>query len=157
MLLYLLRHATAEPSGLAGDASRALNEKGHKQVKRVAGFCKANKLLPQIVLTSPLRRAVETADGFCREIGLDAPVQVPWLALGRASDEAMSELDAYRDHESVMIVGHEPDFAMVAASLLGTAAGRFDVTKASLILIDMVRPVSGRGTLIAFLPNRLMP
>lgn len=157
MQLYLLRHATAEPHGLGSDAARALVEKGHRQVKRAAAFCKANELLPELVLTSPLRRAVETARGFCRDTGIDPPVVVPWLACERAGDEAMRELDAYRDHQSVMLVGHEPDFSMITASLLGTSAARFDVTKASLILMDMVRPSPGRATLLVFLPNRLMP
>ena len=156
MRLYLLRHATAEDHGIRPDAERALVAKGWKQTRRVAAFCRAQEILPDIVLTSPLVRARETARGFCGGLGLPDPVVVPWLGLGRAAREAPEELASYREHESVCLVGHEPDFSMLAASLLGTSVHALRVTKASLLALDLVTPIPGRATLVFFLPNKMM-
>ena len=157
MRVYLLRHATAAPHGSGPDAARPLVEKGWKQVRRVVDFCRVREILPEVVLTSPLVRARETATGFCQGLGLPAPEVVPWLAIGRAAAETPAELDAWRDHASVCLVGHEPDFSQLAAWFLGTSPGRLDVSKASLLALDMTRPSTpGRANLVFFLPNRLM-
>jgi phosphohistidine phosphatase SixA len=156
MRLYLLRHATAEDHGIRPDAERALVDKGWKQTRRVAAFCRAHDISPSLVLTSPLVRARETAKGFCQGLGLPEPVIVPWLGLGRAAREAPEELMAYRDHESVCLVGHEPDFSMLAANLLGTGHHALRVTKASLLALDFTSPAPGRATLVFFVPNKLM-
>ena len=156
MRLYLLRHATAEDHGIRPDAERALVDKGWKQTRRVAAFCRAHDIRPSLVLTSPLVRARETAEGFCGGLGLPPPIVVPWLGLGRAAREAPEELHAYRDHDSVCLVGHEPDFSMLAAGLLGLSAGRVRVSKASLLAMEMTSPAPGRATLLFFLPNKLM-
>jgi phosphohistidine phosphatase len=156
MRLYLLRHATAEEHGIRPDAERALVDKGRKQTRRAAAFCRERDIAPSLVLTSPLVRARETANGFCQGLGLPEPVIVPWLGLGRAAREAPEELMAYRDHESVCLVGHEPDFSMLAAHLLGTGHQALRVTKASLLALDVTSPAPGRATLVFFVPNKLM-
>jgi phosphohistidine phosphatase SixA len=156
MRLFLLRHATAEEHGIRPDADRALVDKGWKQTRRVAAFCHAHDIVPSIVLTSPLLRARETAGGFCQGLGLPEPTVVPWLGLGRAAREAPDELEAYREHGSVCLVGHEPDFSMLAAHLLGTGHQALRVTKASLLAIEVGSPAPGRATLLFFLPNKLM-
>lgn len=156
MRLYLLRHATAEEHGIRPDAERALVDKGWKQTRRAAAFCRAQGAIPSIVLTSPLVRARQTASGFCQGLGLPEPAVVPWLGLGRAAREGPAELLAFLDHESVCIVGHEPDFSMLAAELLGTASHALRVTKASLLALDFTHPAPGRATLVFFLPNKLM-
>ncbi len=156
MRLYLLRHATAEDHGSKPDAQRALVEKGWKQVKRVSEFCRARDIRPDIVFSSPLVRAKETASGFCQALDLPEPTIVPWLGLGRAATDGPEEIDALREYGSICLVGHEPDFSQLAATLLGISQDRLDITKASLLALDFVRPTPGRASLGFFLPNRLM-
>lgn len=156
MRLYLIRHATAEEHGIRPDADRALVDKGWKQTRRLVTFCRVHDIRPSLVLTSPLVRAKETAIGFCDGLGLPAPTIVPWLSIGRAAREAPEELPAYRDYDSVCLVGHEPDFSMLAAGLLGTGSQGFRVSKASLLALDLASPAPGRASLVFFLPNRLM-
>ena len=156
MRLYLLRHATAEDHGIRPDADRALVDKGWKQTRRAAAFCRARGILPDVVLSSPLVRARETAEGFCRDLGLPDPLVVPWLGLGRAARETPEELHAFLGRESVCLVGHEPDFSMLAAAFLGTSPERLHVTKASLLALDMHSTAPGRATLVFFVPNKWM-
>ena len=65
MEIILLRHGKAEPHGHPqGDAARALVPKGEEQSRRAGDFLRAAGILPEIVLTSPLVRAKQTAEHF---------------------------------------------------------------------------------------------
>jgi phosphohistidine phosphatase len=155
MLLYLLRHADADTVAESDDA-RCLSEKGLAQAKKVARFCEAKDLQPAQVLASPVRRAHETA--LIVSAHLRAELEVaPWLACGMHPERAVEELRDHRKHESVMIVGHEPDFSRLAAHLLGLPGeDRIPIRKASLTLLD-VESFRAAGAQLRFsLPCRLM-
>lgn len=156
MLVILLRHATAEGHGLKPDAERALVDKGWLQVERVAAVARRLNLAPELILTSPLLRARETAQGVATRAGWSKPVIAPWLGLGIDVEAALAELDALRQCESVCLVGHEPDFSGLAGLLLGAPASRLHVRKASLVGISCVRPRQGGGCLEFFVPNRFL-
>src|SRR5688572_21595696 len=120
MDLFLLRHANADTKA-ANDDERPLSEKGIVQSRKVARFCDLHELVPEIVLSSPLRRARETAEIVVGHLRVELLI-VPWLASGMAADNALAELHAYDRFARVMIVGHEPDFSELAAHLLGGEA-----------------------------------
>ena len=156
MLLYLLRHADADTYA-ANDDDRILSEKGVAQAQRVASFCRERALIPRLVLASPLIRARQTAEYFISAFpGLVIQV-CPFLASGMTADSALRELRPYASAESVMIVGHEPDFSELAARLVGmTESRRFRVRKASLTLLN-VSEFAPRGATLEFsLPCKLM-
>ena len=108
------------------------------------------------MLTSPLRRAVETATAFAAGTAAPVPEVVGWLSPGRAAVEALEELVAYRQHAVVCVVGHEPDFSGLVAELIGARGAGVHVRKASLIAVECVRPAAGRGTLEFLVPNDMM-
>ncbi len=60
MLLYLLRHAEAEPYR-ADDFSRKLTDKGERQARLVGAFLDEKGLKPDLILSSPVLRARQTA------------------------------------------------------------------------------------------------
>ena len=155
MLLYLLRHADADTVAESDDA-RCLSEKGLAQAKKVARLCEAHDLQPARVLSSPVRRAHETA--LIVSAHLRAELEVaPWLACGMHPELALEELRDHRQHASVMIVGHEPDFSRLAAHLLGIPDGdRIAVRKASLILLDLENFRAAGAQLQFSVPCRLM-
>ena len=155
MLLYLLRHADADTVAESDDA-RCLSEKGLAQAKKVARFCEAHDLQPAQILSSPVRRAHETA--LIVSAHLRAELEIaPWLACGLHPERAVEELKAHRKHESVMIVGHEPDFSRLAAHLLGLPGeDRIAVRKASLTLLDIDSFRAAGAQLKFTLPCRLM-
>ena len=155
MLLYLLRHADADTVAESDDA-RCLSEKGLAQAKKVARFCETHDLHPARVLASPVRRAHETALIVSAHLRVELAIE-PWLACGMHPETALAELRDRRKHESLMIVGHEPDFSRLAAHLLGLPGeDRITVRKASLILLELesFRPAGAR--LKFSLPCRLM-
>ena len=95
MEFLLIRHGKAEAHGHPeGDAARGLIEKGHRQAERVGKFLVAHDLVPDLVLTSPLRRARETAEGFCTSAGIDPPVVQEWLH-AMYPENSLQELAVY--------------------------------------------------------------
>lgn len=148
MELLLIRHGKAAAHGHPqGDRARALVESGHNQAARVGEFLVQEDLVPDIVLTSPLVRARETAEGVCRAAGIDPPVVEAWLACGMSPREALRELAAYRGSlRRVAIVGHEPDFSELVEEIIGAEPGTVRVKKASVVLLR-VDPPQARGVL----------
>lgn len=155
MLLYLLRHADAETPAPTDD-ERPLSEKGVAQAKKVARFCEAHEVQLSLVLTSPLPRAHQTAQPVAEALRVEMLI-VPWLASGMHPQTALEELRAYRSRESVMLVGHEPDFSQLAAHLLGLPTNQaLHLRKGSLTLLELDIFRAGAAVLKFSLPCRLM-
>lgn len=154
MELVLLRHGKAESDHPDGDDRRSLTQAGRKQALNAARLLVASGRRPSIVLTSPLVRARETAEVFCKEAGMPGPLIQGWLACGMMPETALRELAGFNEFASVMIVGHEPDFSILAASILDAGIGSIEVRKGSLVGFD-VSPPSARGTLRFLIPPKL--
>jgi phosphohistidine phosphatase len=118
MQLYILRHADADTVA-AHDDDRHLSEKGLVQAERVARFCEAHEIKPTVILSSPLRRAHETAKIVAEHLQVDVRV-VRWLTSGAQPENIVAELNELRGPASMMIVGHEPDLSQLVAFFIGT-------------------------------------
>lgn len=155
MHLFLLRHADADTEA-AHDDDRRLSEKGIAQAERVARFCEAHGFAPEIILTSPVRRAHETAKIVAGHLRAELIV-VPWLSCGMRAERALDELEGCKRFASVMLVGHEPDFSMLAAHLLGIPAEHaITIKKASLSQFELGIVRAGFARLEFLVPSRLM-
>ncbi|EDY16496.1 putative phosphohistidine phosphatase, SixA [Chthoniobacter flavus Ellin428] len=131
-------------------------EKGIDQAQKVARFCEAHDMQLSLILTSPLRRAHETAKPMAAALRAELMI-VPWLASGMHPEAALEELRAYRSQTSVMLVGHEPDFSQLAAHLLGLPTNNaIHVRKGSLTLLELDVFRAGAATLQFSLPCKLM-
>lgn len=156
MELVLLRHGKAEPHGHpAGDAARALVAKGRAQAVAAARLLKRAGLLPEIVLTSPLLRARQTAEEFCAAAGMPGPVVQPWLAAGARPAEVFGELAKFRDFQRVMIVGHEPDFSAIVEACIGARSSSVDFKKGAIAALR-IDPANRAGTLSFLVPPQLV-
>lgn len=156
MLLYLLRHAEAEPH-CADDFSRRLTEQGFKQARRVGCFMKEQCLRPDLILTSPVTRARETAEVVSKLLGKADITEVPWAACGMDPERAMEELADYGKFKSILLVGHEPDLSTLIAALIQLGRSpSIQVSKASLSCINLPRVQSGSGILQFLLPVKFL-
>lgn len=125
MDLILWRHADAAEGGR--DLDRKLTAKGHKQAARVAEWLAARLPSRTTVLSSPARRARETADA----LGLRYKI-AERLAPGAAPPEVL-EAAGWPSHKgAVIVVGHQPDLGRVAAVLLAGAEAEWSVKKGGL-------------------------
>ena len=154
--LHLLRHAHAgDPMKWTGsDAVRPLTEKGREQSERLGIFLARAGFQPDAILSSPLTRAVETA----RLVGAALDVRVDVVdELGGPLDLDAVEalLRSAGDPRRPVLVGHDPDFSMLAADLAGV--GELPIRKATLVRIDVARPLrTGCGILRWLLPPDLL-
>ena len=155
MDLFLLRHADANTEA-ATDDTRRLSEKGETQAKKVARFIEAHELKPELVLSSPVRRAHETAKIVAQHVGAEL-ISVRWAACGMQPEAALHELRAYVKFDRVVLVGHEPDFSQLAAHLLGLRdAAHLTIRKASLTHLELNAFAPGAARLHWSLPCRFM-
>ena len=156
MVAYFLRHADAEPR-ITSDQERKLTPKGLEQSEKAGKFMARCGLLPEIILTSPVVRARQTAQVVAEKLG-DAEVsEVDWLACGMSAETCLMELKARQGTASVLLVGHEPDFSETIATMLGVSdAGAIKVRKAALTGIELLDFRAGEGQLHFLVPARLM-
>jgi len=154
MELILLRHGKAEDTNRDSDFARVLVEKGYKQAIRAARLLKNTDNLPDIVLTSPLIRARQTADQFCETAEIPGPIIQGWLACGMVPETAISELAAFSEFARVMIVGHEPDFSTLVEWSLGVGGGSVDFKKGAIACLT-IAPPNRNGILNYLIPPKL--
>jgi phosphohistidine phosphatase len=153
--LYLLRHADADTVAPSDD-ERFLSEKGMLQAQRVARYCEAHAIRPAVIFTSPLRRAHQTGAVLAEKVGVELRT-VRWLSSGAMPDGMLREISEYRNLESAMIVGHEPDFSAFSAFLVGAAhAENIRIRKATLALFTIVEFRGGGGRLEFSIPAKLL-
>jgi phosphohistidine phosphatase len=155
MLLLFLRHAEAVDYA-DSDFERHLTPKGLEQADRVGKFLVRTGIIPDFLLSSPLVRARQTAEGVSRRLdGKDILVQ-PWLACGMSPAECMKQLGAFPKQQTLLLVGHEPDFSATIATLIGTSPEKLHIRKASLTGIETNALSPGSGTLEFCISCRLM-
>ena len=154
--LCLLRHAHAgDPMKWRGpDEVRPLTEKGRQQCERLGLFLAAAGFRPDAILTSPKTRAAETARLVAAALHLDVRV-VAELGEPLDLDSVDALLHAAGDPSRPLLVGHDPDFSMLAGELLGVSD--LPLRKAALVRIDATRPLQpGTGILRWLVPPDLL-
>jgi phosphohistidine phosphatase len=121
MILYLVRHAEAlEKSENVTDEWRHLTEKGRKEALQVAKYIPGLGSKPRLILTSPLTRAVQTAEIAAGWACRKNRVEVSPLLMPGQDPAAVADYVAALDGPGrVMLVGHEPQLGTLAALLLG--------------------------------------
>lgn len=124
MILYIVRHATAEQAAADGDdGARKLTPRARVKMREAADGMRALAVEPDLILTSPLVRATETAEIVATAYpGVPAPQVLPALAAGVAASDAVTALKQFARYDEVMIVGHEPQLSSIASLLLSGAA-----------------------------------
>jgi len=125
MQLILVRHAPAEARSEDGgtqpdDALRVLTPKGRRKMRRAADGLVASVPMPHLLATSPLVRAVETAEIIGERYDRVLPETVPELRPRAGADSVIAWLRHLPDNHRVVAVGHEPDLSILAGVLLGT-------------------------------------
>jgi phosphohistidine phosphatase len=112
-MIWLLRHGDAADG--SPDAERPLTDKGREQSRAAGAALKALGVDIDACLTSPKVRAADTAKIACEELGGPEPQLEPKLAGGPFDAEAL----AAGLGDSVLLVGHDPDFSAAIHSLTG--------------------------------------
>jgi phosphohistidine phosphatase len=121
MWLYIVRHAIAFPHGTPGvrDEDRALTKEGIKKMHEAGrGLCVLG-YIPDLLLSSPLIRAHQTADILVEEFGKPIEIKItPALAPGVSRQELYGQIAQYaKKLSSLMLVGHQPSLGEIAGEI----------------------------------------
>lgn len=143
MNLYLMRHANAglRRENPTLDAKRALIKEGKDQCMLMARVLSAMKVQIDVIVSSPLKRALQTAQFVGTELGYDARVEIS-PALGLDGDYAAFQqmLARYANREGVLVVGHNPHiFQFLGRLITGNGGAAIRMRKGSIARVDMDR------------------
>ena len=149
MQLYFLRHGEADwPGWTKPDDERPLTDFGKKEARRVAKFLNRLKVKPDLIVTSPLPRALQTAEVAAEELKTKLRHDEA-LEPGFGISELRTVLKRHRS-KVLMLVGHEPDFTSVISALTGAS---LKLSKAGLALVD-IDPEAEEGKLLWLFPPK---
>jgi phosphohistidine phosphatase len=140
MNLYLMRHANA---GLTRenpllDAKRSLIKEGKEQCMLMARVMNALKVQVDVIVSSPLKRAMQTAQFVGTELGYEAKVEIsPALDLNGDYAAFQELLSKYASREGVLLVGHNPNlFKFLGRLITGNGGASIRFRKGSVARID---------------------
>jgi phosphohistidine phosphatase len=155
--LLLIRHATAVSSGTPGveDDERPLTPRGRKRFRKAARGLARLMDRPDILLTSPLPRAAETAEIVAHAFGKLEPRHDK--ALARGVSDIVGLLRRQPSDATVAIVGHEPTLSQVLARILGSGRPeRLAFKKGGAALVELPGERRTAGRLVWFLRPRVL-
>jgi phosphohistidine phosphatase len=141
MDLYVLRHAKAERAA-PDDASRPLTQKGQRDARRLGRWMQDHGVVFDLVATSSLARAQETASLVLQGAETPPPLEV-WGELEPVGTvdgvlERLAALDSGRD---VLVVGHEPLLSALVSAVIG--GNRVRLAKGALAKVGGFAPGAG--------------
>src|ERR1051325_7371547 len=149
MQLYFLRQGQADwPGWTRPDDERPLTDFGKKEMRQVGKFLNRLKIKPDLIITSPLPRALQTAEAAAEELKTKLR-QDEALEPGFGITELRTVLERHQS-KALMLVGHEPDFSSVISALTGAS---LKLSKAGVALVDF-DPETEKGRLLWLLPPK---
>ena len=153
--LYLLRHAHAgdREDWTGPDDQRPLTNKGRAQSERLGAFLESVAFRPDVIASSPLVRAAQTAEIVADKLGMKVKLDDRLgdsLSIG-ALEAVLADLAVRKP----LLVGHDPDFTMLVGTLCD--ASGVEMKKGALARIDISRPLEqGAGLLRWLVPPDLL-
>lgn len=119
--LYFLRHAKSDWSDMMlSDHERPLNGRGRRACVKIGLALLQRKVSPGLVLCSTATRARETLERVMSAGALDWPVSFQADLYGASADRILSLVRQQSDdHESLLLVGHNPGFQDLVLGLTG--------------------------------------
>src|ERR1700691_3762215 len=160
MLLYLIRHGDADTPAMRDD-DRVLSKKGIRVTTAMAALLKKAEFdQPEIIITSPLPRAEETARIMLEEFAPNAKFEInEGLRPSGSLEGAMAIIASKKEYEVVMLAGHDPLFSRLASVLVsGEDRSTIEMKKSAVALFELTRfdAPRMRGVLRAFLPPKII-
>jgi phosphohistidine phosphatase len=152
--LYILRHASAglrRPNPLL-DSKRPLDKEGKKHCIQLAHILNALNIQFDLIVSSPLKRCLQTASLVGTETGYEAKIlHSTALAPEATLKEFQKLLRECADRENLLVVGHNPNLTSFLGSLLVPASGpeaKVRLRKGSLARVILTRgPATLQGLL----------
>lgn len=160
MNLFILRHASAGTSRVNPliDKKRPLDKEGKRHCLQLAAILNSLKIQFDVIVSSPLKRSLQTASLVGTETGYEAPIlHSEALAPTATFKDFQNLLVTVADKENVLVVGHNPNITLFLATLLvptgATAVPGIRLRKGSIARVTFNR---GPATLQGLLDPRVV-
>jgi len=161
MQLYIVRHGIAvdrEDPKCPADPERFLTDEGTEKTQEVAKGVSEVAAVPDLMLTSPYLRAVQTAEVFAA--ALEYPKQKirksDLLLPGAEPLQLFRELGKDKDLSTVFVFGHAPHLDDLIATAIGTKHHISSLKKAGVALVELKRLVPPSGELVWLATPKLL-
>ncbi|HVI10767.1 MAG TPA: phosphohistidine phosphatase SixA [Candidatus Binatia bacterium] len=144
MIIYFLRHASAG-EGLVNpkkDEKRALDKEGIEQCGYVGRALAAIEAQVDAIISSPLKRATQTASLVGNEMGFEGKLQIEnALKPGATFADFRRMLEKYAQMESIMVVGHNPNLSQFLGATISESGceASVDLKKGAVARVEMRR------------------
>ncbi len=141
MTIFFLRHASAgqSKSNAAQDAKRPLDKEGIDQCGYVGRALASLDVQVDAIISSPLKRATQTASLVANEIGHDNKlVFSPALEPGANMDTFRQLLEKHAKQDAIMVVGHNPNLSQFLSLLVsgGSNDKGIDMKKGAVARVE---------------------
>ena len=161
MQLFIVRHGIAvdrEDPKCPADPDRFLTEEGMEKTRQVAKGVSEVGAIPELMITSPYLRALQTAEIFAEELGYSKQkIRKSELLLPGAEPlQLFRELAKDKDLSVVFVFGHAPHLDDVVATALGSKHHISALKKAGVALVELRRLVPPSGELVWLATPKLL-
>jgi phosphohistidine phosphatase len=140
MILYFLRHASAgtHKADAKKDEKRALDKEGIEQCGMIGRTLAAMDVHVDVVVSSPLKRAAQTAVLVSNEIGHEGKLQFDaGLKPGSNWENFSRLLEKYASSEAIMVVGHNPSLSEFLGRIIGRRSpAHVDLKKGAVAKVE---------------------
>jgi phosphohistidine phosphatase len=141
MFIYFLRHGDASSDSHLRDSERPLTEIGKHQAATVGKFLRQTNARVDIILSSPLARAQETAALVHAHIVSPEPVSSEFLMNDSNQRQLLEQLNSL-NVSTALLVGHAPHLSETISFLIhGNLEGDIEMKKCSLALVEALSPL----------------
>jgi len=118
--LWLLRHGKSDREVACADVDRPLKPRGRRAAQRLGEWLNEHRSRPDLIITSPARRALNTAQLVSDALGLhDQPTQEPRLYFQGIDAIKHVLAECPTTTKRILLVGHNPDFEELLTDLIG--------------------------------------
>jgi len=143
MNLYVLRHASAgekRPNPLL-DKKRPLDKEGKQQCILVGSYLNALRVPIDLIVSSPLKRALQTASLVGTELGYESTIQLSDELAPGGTVEAFQRLVASLSvYDNVLVVGHNPSLSQFLGAMINTSGkANIRLRKGTIARVDCTR------------------
>ena len=143
MIVYFLRHANAGQKRInpVQDEKRPLDKEGIEQCRYVGRMLNALDVHVDLILSSPLKRAAQTASLIANELGYEEKIILtPALRPDANYAKFTVLLEDHAQHEAIMVAGHNPNLSEFLGRLIGggSRAG-MDLKKGAVARVEVDR------------------
>lgn len=144
MIIYLVRHASAGESfkNPKKDEKRPLDADGIEQCGIMGRALAAIDVQPEVIISSPLKRATQTASLVGNELGYEGKLQIEAAMRPEASfSDFRRMLEKYSRQEAIMVVGHNPSITEFLARIITKSGSEalIDFKKGAAVRVETLR------------------